>query len=69
MGCRWSENAQGQVLRVVDGMSVPVSPCFYTDPACQHMYEGMMEVVVRRVNTMSGIMYRCEGGKSTCMRA
>jgi hypothetical protein len=34
---------------------------FYADPACQDVFQNFLVTITSRVNTLTGITYRCAG--------
>ena len=43
----------------MDGSGQVAAEPFYTDPDCQRMFRAYMAAVVQRVNTLTGVRYRC----------
>lgn len=38
-----------------------VAEAFFPDPECQRLFRGAAAALVQRVNTLTGVMYRCGG--------
>ncbi len=43
----------------MDGSGQVAAEPFYTDPDCQRIFRAYMAAVVRRVNSLTGVRYRC----------
>ena len=58
--CRWSRQRRG-----VDP-AVGKAADFYADPYCQDIFQNWLATITSRVNTLTGVAYRCATKNALC---